>query len=254
MCIGSPQFSLPLPNEDSTSIAHPGYSTTGRLSGPAWQDELWTRALARTLDTVESQLRSCADRPWFIVQKATRRVDDSPSTKPADLHVDGSEMVVGFFIREDNMQAWLESHRVQTSRDVRLDDAPCTKHENPDGKAALVDWYPPGNTGHAECSTLHVVTVDIHTRFVKLRTAVRVRAGYELRARLGDWIGHAPAYLRIVNQVVSHGVSGCLPRLLSVLSEDVDQVQSCLTAAYEVVVASPGQHLIPQISKPEMQA
>ena len=70
----------------------------------------------------------------------------------------------------------------------------------------------------------------------------------------GDWIGHAPAYLRIVNQVVSHGVSGCLPRLLSVLSEDVDQVQSCLTAAYEVVVASPGQHLIPQISKPEMQA
>ena len=42
----------------------------------------------------------------------------------------------------------------------------------------LLDWYPPERTAHAECSLLYVVTFDTHTRFVKLRTAVKVHADY----------------------------------------------------------------------------
>ena len=50
---------------------HPAYSTVGRpgLAAP-WQEDLWTWSLACTVEVVESQVRSCADRPQFSVQKA----------------------------------------------------------------------------------------------------------------------------------------------------------------------------------------
>ena len=46
---------------------HPAYSTVGRpgLAAP-WQEDLWTWSLARTVEVVESQVRSCADRPQFM--------------------------------------------------------------------------------------------------------------------------------------------------------------------------------------------
>ena len=80
----------------------------------------------------------------------------------------------------------------------------------------------------------------------KFRNPVRVRSGYQLRVRLGDWAGHGPAYLAIVNTgfkgppTEAAGVplpDGCLWDFFGL---DGAKLQAALGCACEVVVASPG--------------
>ena len=106
------------------------------------------------------------------------------------------------------------------------------------GQVALLEWRPVAAASEPECTTLHVVTFDAHTRFVKLRAPVHVRSDYRFTARLGDWVGHAPAYLDLASSICDGNT--CLQRFLDLFSQDVVEVRQALQDTYEVVVASPG--------------
>lgn len=160
-----------------------------------------------------------------------------------DLQGDGTETVAGFFVKEQDLQHWLAAPTLAVSRTVELEsDTSGTQMENPDGKISVIEW---SNGSQIYCTTLHTITFDARTRFAKFRNPVRARSGYQLRVRLGDWAGHGPAYLAIVNAgfkgppTEAAGVplpDGCLWDFFDL---DGAKLQAALGCACEVVVASP---------------
>ena len=200
----------------------------------------------QVIQSVDTQLKTCTERVVFEAQPVRATTHSSRATV-VDLHGDGTETVAGFFVREEDLHQWLAAPAFAVSRAVDLEaDISATETENPDGKVAVIDWLQPGDGSKIQCTTLHIITFDGRTRFAKVRNPVRVRAGYKLRVRLGDWAGHSPAYLSIVNagfkdpRAEAAGVppsNTCLWDFFDLVGA---KLQAALGCACEVVVASPG--------------
>ena len=225
----------------------PAYTTSGSVEDrSAWQSDVWIWALSQVIQSVDTQLKTCTERVVFEVQPVRATTHSSRATV-VDLHGDGTETVAGFFVREEDLHQWLAAPAFAVSRAVDLEaDISATETENPDGKVAVIDWLQPGDGSKIQCTTLHIITFDGRTRFAKVRNPVRVRAGYRLRVRLGDWAGHSPAYLSIVNagfkdpRAEAAGVppsNTCLWDFFELVGA---KLQAALGCACEVVVASPG--------------
>ena len=84
----------------------PPYTTCGHVENRAvFSTDLWIWALGQVVESVEGQLRSCAERKTFSIQPL--KTGQGRRAHVVELHQDGTEIIAGFFVREEDLSYWM---------------------------------------------------------------------------------------------------------------------------------------------------